>query len=220
MMTPPPFFCISGAARPVPRITACKSISITRCHRSGGASGKPGAPTPIPALLCRMSRRPNFETAVSSIRRVSSSRVTSALTKTAAPPAPSIRWTDSAPPASSRSATTMAAPSFASRSEVARPIPDAPPVMTPTFPLISISQNLRCELAGAADHHAYDQSRQHVCGEPYINVVAFLDEQNEAKGDSRERYQRQHEQPKCQHRVRIALANMPGDEPEFFFADQ
>ena len=141
MMTPPPFFCISGAARPVPRTTACRSISITRCHRSGGASGKPGAPTPMPALLCRMSRRPNFETAVSSIRRASSSRVTSALTKTARPPALSIRLTVSAPPASSRSATTIAAPSLANRSDVARPIPDEPPVMTPTFPLISIARS-------------------------------------------------------------------------------
>ena len=73
MIAPPPFFCISGAARPVPRMTACRSISITRRHRSGGASGKPGAPTPMPALLCRMSRRPNFDTAVSIIWRASSS---------------------------------------------------------------------------------------------------------------------------------------------------
>src|SRR5579862_4146877 len=226
MMTPPPFFCISGAARPVPRITACKSISITRCHRSGGASGNPGAPTPMPALLCRMSRRPYFETAVSSIFRASSSLVTSAFTNTARPPALSMRLTVSAPPVSSRSATTIAAPSFASRSDVARPIPDEPPVMTPTFPLISIARssvrkkNTNRSLTHTPNQHADDQSREYIGRQRNISVVAFPDEEDEAERDARERNQGQREQPDGQHRMRIAFSNPVEQEAELFLADE
>src|SRR5271167_407648 len=139
----------------------------------------------MPALLCRISRRPYFDIAVSSIRRASSSLVTSVFTKTARPPAPSMRLTVSAPPASSRSATTIAAPSFASRSDVARPIPDEPPVMTPTFPLISIAQssvrNPNRALTDTPHQHANDQPREHMGREGDISVVAFLDKEDEAE---------------------------------------
>src|SRR5271168_813133 len=167
----------------------------------------------MPALLCRMSRRPNFETAVLSIRRASSSRVTSDLTKTARPPALSIRLTVSAPPASSRSATTIAAPSFARRSAVARPIPDEPPVMTPAFPLISIARssvhkkNTNRSLADTPNQHADDQTREHVGRQRNISVVAFADKEDEAERDARERHQGQHEQPDGQNCVRIAGTN-------------
>src|ERR1700733_14326206 len=113
----------------------------------------------MPALLCRMSRRPNFETAVSSIRRASSSLVTSVLTKTARPPALSMRLTVSAPPVSSRSATTIAAPSFASR----RP-------------------NLLIDrLAYAPNQYADDQACENVGRQRNISVVAFADKEDEAE---------------------------------------
>src|SRR5208283_2410240 len=151
----------------------------------------------MPALLCRMSSRPNFETAVSSIRRASSIFATLALTKTARPPALSMRLTVSAPPFSSRSATTIAAPSFASRSDVARPMPDEPPVITPTLPLMSIARTsvrilIDC-LAYAPNQHADDQAREHVGRQRYISVVAFADKEDEAECDPRERHESQHE---------------------------
>src|SRR5277367_1426275 len=165
----------------------------------------------MPALLCRMSRRPNFETAVSSIRRASSSLLTSVLTKTARPPALSMRLTVSAPPFSSRSATTIAAPSFASRSDVARPMPDEPPVMTPTFPLISIARTsvriLVDRSAYAPNQYADDQACEHVGRQRNISVVAFADKEDEAERDARERHQGQHEQPDRENRVRIAGTN-------------
>jgi len=70
MMTPPPFFCISGAARPVAE-NHCLQIDFDHqmpsLGRRVGIAGS--ADADAGRCLCRMSRRPNFETAVSSIRR-------------------------------------------------------------------------------------------------------------------------------------------------------
>src|ERR1700730_3488401 len=137
-MAPPPRLCINGAARKHPRMTACKSISSTRRHLSRSHCGKPGVPTAIPALLCRMSKRPKVDIAVSIMCRACSASVTSTRIAAARPPALSIIRTVSRAPASLRSAASTEAPSAARRTAVARPIPDPPPVMTAVLPLMSI----------------------------------------------------------------------------------
>src|SRR5215510_8090653 len=60
--------------------------------------------------------------------------VTSTWTKMASPPFSVIIWTVCCPPSAFMSAMTSFAPSRAKVSVVARPIPEAPPVMRATFP--------------------------------------------------------------------------------------
>src|SRR6202050_2354315 len=206
MIAPPPRFSMIGAAIQVPMITAVRSISITRRHCVSDACGYPGIPVPMPALLYKMSRPPNFSTAVSIILRASASWVTSALTNVARPPALSVCFAVSAPPAVSTSATTIEAPSCARRIEVARPIPDPAPVMTATFPRISIllSEGYRARLTNVAQHDADQQSDQHVGRESDVSVVAFFQKEQETKCHPSKRHQRQHQQADGHNRMRVA----------------
>src|SRR5664280_647690 len=90
--------------------------------------------TRTPALLMRMSSRPNSATAASVIRLTSAGFETSTPTATARPPAAvTSSTTDRACP-SSRSATATCAPSAASCSAIWRPRPAPAPVTMPTFP--------------------------------------------------------------------------------------
>src|SRR6516162_6585931 len=88
----------------------------------------------MPALLMRMSRRPNFCAAPLTKSRHAASVPTSACVKaTLAPPLASsaaTRW----PRSPSRSQNATLAPSATKRLTVASPIPDAPPVTAATLP--------------------------------------------------------------------------------------
>ena len=97
----------------------------------------------MPALLTRMSRRPNCSTAVSTSACAPAVVATSLVSATAAPPAATISAaTSDAGPASAptpsieppRSLTTTLAPRSASRSACARPMPRPAPVTTATRP--------------------------------------------------------------------------------------
>src|SRR6476619_4144174 len=97
----------------------------------------------IPALLTRMSRRPNAATAPSIRRFAPAKSATFSPSAIAAPPSASIsRTTSCAGPVSApspasdapRSFTTILAPACASARACSRPIPRPAPVTTATFP--------------------------------------------------------------------------------------
>src|SRR6185437_8042386 len=90
-----------------------------------------------PALLWAKSRCPKASTVFVTTAWQSAATVTSPGTKTAWPPPCSMRWTVSSPSSwrEGRSVTRIpAAPSRASASAVARPIPPAEPVTSPALP--------------------------------------------------------------------------------------
>src|ERR1700761_7817212 len=94
----------------------------------------PNAP-PTPALLNRTSTPPNWSTARAIMAAISSSAATSTRMKRAfSPPGPSLRPARALSPVSAlRSAITTLAPSIRNRRALARPLPDAPPVITATL---------------------------------------------------------------------------------------
>src|SRR5664280_13906 len=88
----------------------------------------------MPALLCRTSTWPSCANTLSASASTALGSETSSAWATALPPAASIaRATSSAVPPL-RSATWTLAPCRASRSAVARPMPEPPPVTTATLP--------------------------------------------------------------------------------------
>src|SRR5262245_27367852 len=121
------------------------AFALTAKSRSQSASlvstrdcGACGAP----ALLTRMSSRPNCLTAMLIIAAASASRATSARQKAAA--VPSSRATSA--PASRQSTSTMRAPSWTKRRQIAAPNPEAPPVTTATLFASRMSFSARGEL--------------------------------------------------------------------------
>ena len=124
-MLPPPTFLISGMAYFAPRKTALSSTDILASHTSSVRS----TALPLPAvstskaLLNRMSKRPHFSTAASTIILMSECLLTSTLTASASLPAARILAAFFSAIASSMSAMRTLAPSSASRLAVAPPIP-------------------------------------------------------------------------------------------------
>src|SRR5579859_5174237 len=88
----------------------------------------------MPALLMRMSRRPNFCAAPLTKSRHAASLPTSACVKAILAPALSSSAATRWPRSSSRSQNATLAPSATKRLTVASPIPDAPPVTAATLP--------------------------------------------------------------------------------------
>src|SRR5919201_3608433 len=88
----------------------------------------------MPAQVTRKSSRPNSFTACSTIASTSALLPTSHATASALPPPSLSLPAVSSAGSRSRSETTTAAPSEANRSEVAAPIPRAPPVTRATLP--------------------------------------------------------------------------------------
>jgi hypothetical protein len=88
----------------------------------------------VTALLTMMSRPPNFSTAAPTKRSAKPASDTLPLMATASPPAAMISAATASPGAASRSLTTTLAPSLASFSAIARPIPRPDPVINATFP--------------------------------------------------------------------------------------
>ncbi len=133
MITPPPAFSITGMAYLLIKKIDLTLTAITRSHSSSVVSNTV-ARRIIPALLNRMSSPSNSSTVSRTARRQSAAWLTSQRIKMACPPSSLIVWTTLSPPTSSRSAMATAAPSRANRVAVARPIPDAPPVISARFP--------------------------------------------------------------------------------------
>src|SRR5213592_3631184 len=135
LMTRPPPFCrimsfvaarvMRNAPRRLTSMTWSQSSSFMRTRRPSRMT---------PALLTRMSTRPNRCLAASTRRSASSRLAASAATPRTAPPCASSsfaeRWSRSA----SRPETTTAAPSSASNAAIARPMPRPPPVTIATRP--------------------------------------------------------------------------------------
>ena len=88
----------------------------------------------MPALLMRMSRRPNFSAAPLTKARHAASVPTSACVKATLAPAASSSAATRWPRSPSRSQNATLAPSATKRLTVASPIPDAPPVTAATLP--------------------------------------------------------------------------------------
>src|SRR6266851_5010784 len=88
----------------------------------------------VPALLTRMSSRPNFFTAEAISARQDSGAVTSTAMAAALAPASVSVFTALALFASSRPATTIVAPAAARPSAMPKPIPPLPPVTMATRP--------------------------------------------------------------------------------------
>src|ERR1700738_3906907 len=88
----------------------------------------------MPALLMRMSRRPNFCAAPLTKSRHAASVPTSACAKATLAPAVSSSAATRWPRSPSRSQNATLAPSARKRLTVASPIPDAPPVTAATLP--------------------------------------------------------------------------------------
>src|SRR5262245_55979209 len=90
-------------------------------------------PNTIPAMLHRMSRRPQRSQTACTIRAQSLSTDTSALIGIAWPPASRMSLVVSSAAARSKSATPICAPSLANKIALAFPIPAPAPVITATL---------------------------------------------------------------------------------------
>src|SRR6267378_5435959 len=86
-----------------------------------------------PALLNKILILPNSFATRSTTRRQSAARVTSADSKEARPPVNEISFATAWPPDAFTSAITTVAFSRANKKAVARPIPEAPPVIIATL---------------------------------------------------------------------------------------
>ena len=123
MIDPPPLAAIFGAMVAVRKKGALTFTAIV-ASKSASLNWSVGPPGKIPALFTRTSTAP-----ASSPRRLTSSKLArSAATNLALPPVDSIAVTTSLPRARSRPLTMTSAPSRASRSATARPMPEVPPV--------------------------------------------------------------------------------------------
>ena len=123
----PPVSFIARTASRQPRNTPSALTALT-LRKSASVVVSILPRVAIPALLTRMSRRPKAAMTSSTTSRQRASSVTSC---------PSVR-SASGPsafrPASLRSLAATLAPSAWNRAAVARPMPDAAPVMSATFP--------------------------------------------------------------------------------------
>src|SRR5437764_4338547 len=131
--------CLQASHVPV-RLTATLRTKASTVSSVAGAS--PSARL-APTLLCRMSSRPRRSWATATSRRTASSSVTSASTAHARPPSFAIRSTVSWAESRRRSATTTRAPSRASTSAVARPLPNVPPGVCPPPTTIAVLPSTR-----------------------------------------------------------------------------
>src|ERR1700744_3700987 len=124
---PPPLCFIARTASRQPRNAPSALIALTlRQSSSVVVSILPRTATP--ALLTRISSRPNAARTASTTARQRASSVTSCASVRSAS-APSVFK-----PVSLRPVTTTVAPSAWNRAAVARPMPDAAPVMSATLP--------------------------------------------------------------------------------------
>ena len=122
-----------GRKARIPWITPYRLIPITRSHSSNGS--RHASPTPaIPALLQSTCAAPNrsIVNSASSFTAVSPA-VSQTCVATSAPASVS-RASTSRSFGASMSASTTRIPSAMNRSARARPMPEAPPVITATLP--------------------------------------------------------------------------------------
>src|SRR3954469_14828785 len=126
-MAPPPAARRTGSAAWIPKTTPSTLTAMIVRYRSRSIRSIGVSPVVIPALRTTRSRRPSSRRATSTAARTCSGSLTSVRTKT-----PPTSATADRPDASSRSAITTRTPSAATFRATARPIPDAPPVISAT----------------------------------------------------------------------------------------
>src|SRR5688572_30262403 len=133
-MTPPPCRTMSGTAARVHRNTP---FTFTRYRRSNSVSAVCSMlPTcATPALLIRRSMRLLRAAIASNVELTAAPSDTSHADPSAVPPERTISAAVSFAASPSRSSTTTCAPWRPKSVEIARPMPDPPPVTTATFPL-------------------------------------------------------------------------------------
>src|SRR5271157_2815960 len=123
---PPVAFIARTASRQPKKVPSTLTAWTLRQSASVSVSILPFVPTP--ALLTRMSSRPNVSTTASTTSRQRASSVTSCMrVRSASGPR-------AARPCSLRSVAATFAPSARNSAAVARPMPDAAPVMSATLP--------------------------------------------------------------------------------------
>jgi hypothetical protein len=121
------------AARKLPITLTSSTLRQSSASRS--SNGPRVRPAKMPALLTRISTPPNECPVALTASASSGSEVTSATTPSASPP--SFSTSATVAPGSDRSATTTLAPAAASPTQIARPMPMAPPVTSATEPASS-----------------------------------------------------------------------------------
>src|SRR5215472_2017032 len=131
-MAPPPILRICGTAYFIPRKTP-RALTPMICSQAAVSNRSSTALPLIPALLTRMSSRPNSATVASTTACQLASSVTSRWWKRAVPLAATISATTLLPSSSSRSATTTVARSRAKMRAMLAPMPDAAPVISATL---------------------------------------------------------------------------------------
>src|SRR6266849_6268655 len=172
MIEPPPAFCMCGiTSRDSKKIDFTLTV-ITR-SQSSSLRSRTVARRMMPALLNRMSILPNSRSVRSTTRRQSPARVISADSKHPRPPAFSISVAASCPVFAFTSAITISAPSLANNNAVARPIPEAPPVMIATLLASCISA------AGKPSHSFSAVTGVHVPG--YVGGVVRCEKREQRR---------------------------------------
>src|SRR5258708_6748058 len=130
---PPPARRISGYAAWLNRKALVRLVSITACH-SAAVYSCGCLRILLPALLTRMSSRPNFATVSLISPRQAPSLQTSTLVDAAFAPRPASSFTAALLLAASRPAIITAAPAWASPRAMPSPMPPLPPVTIATRP--------------------------------------------------------------------------------------
>src|SRR6267142_2325721 len=137
MMLPLPCPCMTRTACFMLRITPSTFVSNVAATLSAVCSVIGPTWPSVPALLTATSRRPNRATVLSTRLLTSSSRRTSAWTKSASAPKRRNSASRALPSASRRPETTRRAPSLAKARAVARPMPvRAPVIRTTRLPMV------------------------------------------------------------------------------------
>src|SRR5256714_10837132 len=123
-----------GMAAFMARYTAVRLTAMTFDQFSSPYSRRLSDGPSMPALLNSTSIRPYSATVAPTMRSTSAGSATSASTNDASPPPASVIPPVPAPAPAARSTTATRAPSRATSTQLARPMPEPPPVMSATFP--------------------------------------------------------------------------------------
>ena len=155
-MDPPPLAVMAGMAYLQQRNTPFRLVSMVRSQSTSSTSTRGGGRIKMAAPLTKMSNRPNRVTASVTIRSTWKASEMFTPTTAGVSGVAFIRDSVSSAPAMFRSAITTLAPSRPNLWQIARPIPEAPPVTMATLfsslPVKSVLLMESCRLAPIVAH--------------------------------------------------------------------